>query len=70
MSRRASFVSSYALAQDAARHRHGALAERRLLLLAQAVEVLLRLDLVPDHRLLDVLEVRVERRACPGAVST
>ena len=65
MSRRASFVNSYGLAKDGTGDRDGALAERRLLLLGEAVEVLLRGDLVPDHRLLDVLEVRVERRL-PG----
>ncbi len=45
MSRRASFVNLYGLAKHGARDRHGPLAERRLLLLAQAGEVLLLFDL-------------------------
>ena len=40
--------------------RHGAFAEGGELLLGEAVEVLLRLDLVPDHRLLVALEPRIE----------
>ena len=70
MSRRASLVELDGLAEDAARHRDRPLAERRLLRLAQAVEVLLRLDVRPDHRLLDVVEARGRGRPCPGAVST
>src|SRR5688572_10125491 len=48
-------------AQHAAWHRDGALTERLLLLLAQPVEVLLRLDVRPDHRLFVACEVGVER---------
>jgi hypothetical protein len=55
----------HALAQDAAGHGDGALAKGLLLLLAEAVEVLLLLDLLPHHRLLDILEVGVQR-ANPG----
>ncbi len=61
MSRRASLVNVVLVAEDAARDRHGALAEGRLLRVGEAVEVLLRVDLLPDHRLVTLLR-RVEWR--------
>jgi hypothetical protein len=57
-----------ALADEAARHGYGSLAEGLLLLLAESVEVLLLLDLLPDHRLLGVREVGVKRAPSGGGV--
>ena len=60
MSLRASFVNVCPSRSSPAGLRHGALAEGGELLLGEAVEVLLGLDLVPDHRLLVALEPRIE----------
>src|SRR5574338_404895 len=56
------------LANQRARHRHGAITEPLHLLLAEPIEVLLGLDLLPDHRLLDASEVGIERALARGSV--
>ena len=68
MSSRASFVSSTVSRSDAARFRNRPLPEGLELLLAEPVEVLLRRELLPRHRLLRALEVGVERRDARGGV--
>ena len=60
MSLRASLVNVWPSLMSPAGLRHRALAEGGELLLGEAVEVLLRLDLVPDHRLLVAREARIE----------